>query len=288
MFQFTTILTSFAKLSPQFLGQLCFIQDLSGIDQQLIHYVHAVGVFLLIMVIVMVARCSVKISLFIGRCIIRVVCLLLLLSYTSFVSTSLQLLRPLYYHDLNDVYVYLSPSIKYFTGRHVVYCIIACCCELVIAVGFPLLLLLQPFLKRKVNFIKIKPLLDQFQGCYKDHLHCFASYYLICRQVLIAIAVNSDFDNALYYLQAVSILIVTIHVWIQPYKSDTLNTLDGIILLIMILIINLQSYSFTSYTIVTLVIILVILPLCISLLFFTYFYTRRVVQMKQAKKLVNL
>ena len=288
VFQFTTILTSAAKLAPRFLGQLCFIQDSSGIDQQFIHYVHAVGVFLLIMVIVMVARCSVKISLFIGRCIIRVVCLLLLLSYTSFVSTSLQLLRPLYYHDLDDVYVYLSPSIKYFTGRHVVYCIIACCCELFIAVGFPLLLLLQPFLKSKVNFIKIKPLLDQFQGCYKDHLHCFASYYLICRQVLIAIAFNSDFDNALCYLQAVSILIVTIHVWVQPYKSDTLNTLDGIILLIMILIINLQSYSFASYTIVTLVIILVILPLCISLLFFTYFYVRRVVQMKKAKKLVNL
>ena len=288
VFQFTTILTSSAKLAPQFLGQLCFIQDSSGIDQQFIHYVHAIGVFLLIMVIVMAARCSVKISLFIGRCIIRVVCLLLLLSYTSFVSTSLQLLRPLYYHDLDDVYVYLSPSIKYFTGRHVVYCIVACCCELFIAVGFPLLLLLQPFLKSKVNFIKIKPLLDQFQGCYKDHLHCFASYYLICRQVLIAIAFNSDFDNALYYLQAVSILIVTIHVWVQPYKSDTLNTLDGIILLIMILIINLQSYSFASYTIVTLVIILVILPLCISLLFFTYFYVRKVVQMKKAKKLVNL
>ena len=288
VFQFTTILTSFAKLTPQFLGKLCFIQGLSGIDQQFIHYVHALGVFVLIMVIVMAARCSVRISVFVGHCIIRVVCLLLLLSYTSFVSTSLQLLRPLYYHDLDDIYVYLSPSIKYFTGRHVIYCIVACCCELIIAIGFPLLLLLQPFLKSKVNFIKIKPLLDQFQGCYKDHLHCFASYYLICRQVLIAIAVNSDFNNALYYLQAVSILIVTIHVWIQPYKSDTLNTLDGIILLTMILIINLQLYSFASYTIIPLVIILVMLPLCISFLFFIYFYARKVAQVKKAKQLANL
>ena len=285
VFQFTTILTSFAKLTPHFLGKLCFVQGLSGIDQQFIHYTHAVGIFLLIMVIVMAAKCSVSISSIISRCIIRVICLLLLLSYTSFASTSLQLLRPLYYHDIDDLYVYLSPSIKYFTGRHVVYSIVAWLCELLIAIGFPFLLLLQPFLKSKINFTKIKPLLDQFQGCYKDHLHCFASYYLICRQVLIAIAFSSDFDNALYYLQAVSIVIVTIHVFVQPYRSDTLNKLDGIILLTIILIINLQSYSFVSSTIVTLVIILVMLPLVISFLFFAYFYVQKIVEAKRERNL---
>ena len=275
VFQFTTILTSFAKLTPQFLGRLCFVQGLSGIDQQFIHYIHALAIFLLIIFIVMVAKCSVKISSFISHCSIRVICLLILLSYTSFASTSLQLLRPLFYYDISDLYVYLSPSIKYFTGRHVVYSIVAWLCEILIAIGFPLLLLLQPFLKSKINFIKIKPLLDQFQGCYKDHLHYFASYYLICRQVLIAIAFNSSFDNALYYLQAVSIIIVTIHVWVQPYRSSTLNVLDGIILLTMILVINLQSYTFISSTTITLVIILVIIPLCVSFLFFLYFYLQK-------------
>ena len=281
VFQFTTILTSFAKLTPQFLGQLCFVQGLSGIDQQFIHYIHPLAVSLLIVGIVIAARCSVKISSIISRCIIRVICLLLLFAYTSFVSTSLQLLRPLYYHDVDDLYVYSSPSIKYFTGRHVVYSIVAWLCELLIAIGFPLLLLLQPFLKSKINFIKIKPLLDQFQGCYKDHLHFFASYYLICRQVLIAMAFNSDFDNALYYLQAISVIIVTIHVWVQPYKSDTLNVLDGIILLTMILVINLQSYSFVSSTTIALVIILVVIPLCVSLIFFFYFYIQKFLQARK-------
>ena len=281
VFQFTTILTSFAKLTPQFLGKLCFAQGLNGIDQQFIHYIHPLAVSLLIVGIVIAARCSVKISFIISRCIIRVICLLLLLSYTSFVSTSLQLLRPLYYHDIDDLYVYLSPSIKYFTGRHVVYSIVAWLCELLIAIGFPLFLLLQPFLKSKINFIKIKPLLDQFQGCYKDHLHCFASYYLICRQVLIAIAFNSDFDNALYYLQAIGVMIVTIHVWVQPYRSNTLNVLDGMILLTMILVINLQSYSFVSSTTITLVIILVVIPLFVSFIFFFYFYIQKRLQARK-------
>jgi len=41
-----SIISSFAKLTPQFFGQLCFVEGLSGIDQQFIHYCHAVAVLL--------------------------------------------------------------------------------------------------------------------------------------------------------------------------------------------------------------------------------------------------
>ena len=270
VFQLTTILSSFAKLTPQFLGKLCFVQGLSGIDQQFIHYAHALAVFLLTIGIVGIARrWPNKIASIVSHCIIRVVCLLLLLAYTSLASISLQLLRPLYYHDINDPYVYLSPSIKYFSNRHVAYGIIAWVCGLVIVIGFPLLLFFQPLFRSKVNFIKIKPLLDQFQGCYKDQYHYFAAYYLICRLLIIAIAFINNFDIAL--LQIATIVIVMIHVWIQPYKSDTLNVLDGIILLTMILIINLGSFTFARSTTTTLVIILVVFPLVLSFIVFSYF-----------------
>ena len=271
VFQLTTILSSFAKLAPQFLGKLCFVQGLSGIDQQFIHYAHALAVFLLTIVIVIAARWSMKIASIVSHCIIRVICLLLLLAYTSLASTSLQLLRPLYYHDTDDVYVYLSPSIEYFGGRHAAYGIIACGCGLIIVIGFPLLLFLQPFLRGKVNFIKIKPLLDQFQGCYKNQYHWFAAYYLVCRLLIIGIAFESNFNNGLYYLQTIGIIIVMIHIWIQPYQSDTLNILDGIILLTMILTINLGSYTFIRSTTTILVIAMVIFPLGLSLTIFAYF-----------------
>ena len=260
VFQLVTILSSFAKLTPQFLGKLCFIQDLSGIDQQFIHYFHAMSIFLLIGGIVITTRHSFKIASIVSRCIIHVLCLLILLSYTSLASTSLQLLRPLHFDDVDGVYVYSSPSIKYFAGRHIPYGIIALLCELFIVIGLPLLLLLEPILQRKFNFIKIKPLIDQFQECYKDQYHWFAAYYLICRQVIIAIVYISNFNNSLYYLQTACIIIVTIHVWIKPYKSDTLNRLDGEILLTMVLIVNLNTFtlSISSTTLI------VVLPLFIS------------------------
>ena len=237
VFQFALVLSSFAQLTPQFLGKLCFVKGLSGIDQLFIHYSHAVGVSLLLLLIVVAARCSARVSLFVSRCIIRVICLLILLSYTSIVSTSLQLLQPLRFTDVKEWYTYSSPNIQYFHGRHAVYGVVAITCELFVGIGLPLLLLLQPFLSRKINFIRIKPLLDQFQGCYKDKYRWFAAYYLICRQVIIMIAYsfNNDYYNMIFYLQGTCVVIAGIHVWIQPYKSALLNGLDGVMLLLMIL-----------------------------------------------------
>ena len=93
VFYFISVLSSFAQLSPRFLGKLCLVKGLSGIDQLFIHYSHAVGVSLLLLLIVVAARWSARISLFVSRCIIHVICLLMLLSYTSIASTSLQLLQ---------------------------------------------------------------------------------------------------------------------------------------------------------------------------------------------------
>ena len=262
VFQVVTILSSFAKLTPEFLGTLCFVQGLSGIDQQFIHYCHAIAIFSLIVVIIIAARYSFRVASFVSHCIIRVICLLVLLSYTSLASTSLQLLRPLYFNDFEGAYTYSSPSIKYFTGRHIPYGITALC-VLVVVIGLPLLLLSEPFLKRKVNFIKIKPLLDQFQECYKDQYHWFAAYYLICRQIIIAIVY---INNSLYYLQTALIIIVMTHVWIKPYKSEILNVFDGIILLTMVLLINLNSFVFSRTSAVVIVVVLAIFPLTLACL----------------------
>ena len=262
VFQLTAILSSFAKLTPQFLGKLCFVQGLSGIDQQFIHYAHPVAIFLLVTVIFIAARYSMKMASIVRHCITRVICLLLLLAYTSLASTSFLLLRPLYYHDIDNAYVYLSPSIRYFSGRHLIYGIAAWLCGLLILI-FPLLLFLEPFLRSKATCVRIKPLMDQFQGCYKSKYHWFAAYYLVCRLVIIAIAFTSDFNNALYYLQTAAIIMVMFHVWIQPYKSDILNVMDGVILMSMILIINLGSYAFIRSITNALVIVLVIFPLCL-------------------------
>ena len=208
-----SILSSLSKITPQFLGELCLTTGISGIDKYFIHYIHPTAVILILVIISLSARSSIRISTFISRGIIHVICLLLLLSYTSIASTSLLLMRSLTFHEINAVYTYLSPDVKYFHGRHLPYGIVALIYAVFIAISLPILLILEPFLNRKINFAKIKPLLDQFQGCYKDKYCCFAGYYMMCRLVIITIVIaNSSNDLVVNYLfMAVCGIIALIH-----------------------------------------------------------------------------
>ena len=259
-----SIMSSFSKITPQFLGELCLTTGISGIDQQFIHYIHPSAIILILIMISLAARCSPRISVIISRGIIHVICLLLLLSYTSIASTSLLLMRSLTFHKIDNVYTYLSPDIEYFRGRHLAYSIVALMCTLTIVLGLPLLLTLEPFLNHKFNFTKIKPLLDQFQGCYKDKYRCFAGYYMICRMVIITIVIANS-NNALIsnYLLIISCGIIDlIHVTMKPYHNEILNYLDGIILHLIIFVAALPLLDdFDSPEIITSAFVLVILPI---------------------------
>ncbi|XP_065915214.1 uncharacterized protein [Dysidea avara] len=230
------ILSSLTKLSPPIFGSFCFIEGLSGIDQQVINYIHVIAILLILF---MMSN---------DQNFIRTFCILLLLSYTSLTSTSIQLLKPLTFDGIDGYYCHLSPTITYFSRRHVVYFIAAILC-LFFVVGFPSILFIEPFLRNCQlynKFDKIRPLLNQFQGSYRDKWQCFVAYYLTCRLVVLLFThFVVDFQFRTYCILLVFLLVVPIHYLIKPYKSDLLNMLDTIILVIVIvvLIANLEHTS---------------------------------------------
>ena len=260
------VMSSIAKITPQFLGKICFIKNMSGIDQQFIHYMHPFAISLFLAMITLLARRSRRLSTFISKGIIHVICCLLLLSYTSLASTSLLLMRPLIFRDVDKVYTYISPDIEYLHGRHLAYAIVAMLFTIVIVIGLPLLLALEPFLNSKVNFVKIKPLLDQFQGCYKDKYRYFAAYYMICRLLIITIIIaNSSNDFIFHYLLiAASVIMDLVHQCFRPYSSSLLNIFDGVILHFLVLISVLplvESFdNFNSNLLMGITFVLIILP----------------------------
>jgi len=284
LFTTVSVISSVAKVRPQFLGQLCLVQNMSGIDQQFIHYVHPLAVTIIVSIICLSARISFKISAFVSRGIIHVICFLLLLSYTSVATISLLLLRSLSFYNVDKVYTYLSPDIEYFHGRHLPYFITAILCALMIVIGLPLLLLLEPFINHKINFTRIKPLLDQFQGCYKDRYRSFAAYYMICRLVIIVIVIsNSSNDNTTQYLLVtINATLSLIHVTIRPYASSLLNVFDGFILHLMIVMSMLPlADSFNQDLLLSFIFTLVLLPIGAFLIMEIHFYRRKI---KEAAK----
>ena len=284
VFYTASILSSFAKLNPQFFGQLCFIKDLDAIDQQFIHYFHVVFVSIILIVIYITAKCHNRALLYVNRYIVQVTCYVLLFSYISLTSSSLLLLRAIKFKDVDGLYTYLSPHLKYFANRHAAYASVAILCILLVTIGFPLSLVMEPliikmfekrlnkstwikiFTKKKI-VIKFKQLLNQVQDCYKDQHHWFAAYYLICGSVIMLITyfANDDYNYMIYYLQTACVIVTMTHIWIQPYKNDLLNVMDAVLLLIMLLIINLSTFNFSPSATTGIAISLMIAPLLLLL-----------------------
>ena len=244
LFTLINVITSITKLTVQFLGHFCLVQGMSGIDQQFLHYIHPLAVSFILVVISCLGRKSRRLSSLIRRGITRSICFLLLLSYTSMANTSLLLMRPLTFSNVNKIYSYVSPEIEYFHGRHLVYGILAVLFTVVIVIGLPFLLLFEPLLNHKINFIRMKPLLNQFQGCYKDKYRCLAAYYMICRLVIIII-VNSSNDFTAHYLTIIAcVIIALLHQILKPYADNILNVFDGVILHLTILVAFLPLVEF--------------------------------------------
>ena len=253
LIQFTEILSGLMNLTPRFLGTLCLAKGLSGIDQQFIHYVHPFAMSLLLYLIPKVVRCWPFAGILKRVGTLRSLCLLLLLSYTSISTTSLKLLLPLTFKGTHTVYAYYSPDIKYFSGRHILYGAIAIFLTVVIVLGLPIFLLLQPLLRRycqKIPFIRIQPILDQFQQCYERDRHWAAGIYLICRLLIFLIVGLNSFEYVTSYfiLQVLCFIVTVLHVLLQPYKHNTgINSLDHIILLITVMVVSLNTNNlFTS------------------------------------------
>ena len=150
-----SILSSISNMKPPFqLLKLCF-SKFKMIDHVFLTYFHSITVTYLIVAIFISARNFVTVARTVGRYVnSKSICVLLILSYNSVCYTSIQLFRPLavnmymyrsyYYVSMivqTEWHSYLSPTEHYFHNRHMIYCIIAILCEVVIGFGLPFVLL---------------------------------------------------------------------------------------------------------------------------------------------------
>ena len=237
---FVAVCESIVTLNPFFLGavDLCFIRDISPIQMSAFMYVNSLTIFVLLLTLLAMDRyCPQRLSILNGvSSPVHVICILLLFTYSSLFESTTKILNPMEfssaYPTLEKIFVKVEPSTEYFhPTRHLPYALLAIAMELFLLIPFSLLLVLAPFLVRWVNFTRIKPLLDQYQSCFKDSCRWFAGYYFICRHVLFFTTIGSMHPSVSVLLQQVATtLILVVHVWKQPYRERWMNLLDAVFL----------------------------------------------------------
>ena len=254
----------------------CIWSNATALDMLAFKYITIVYALLLVVsVVVLTHRCGGR---YLGKCcritklktsVIHGISTFLVICYAQCVKVSLTLLQGYTYalqrgNRMNvPTIVFLNANLPYFTGRHLIYALPALFFLLTLGIVPPLLLLAYPLLNKilalcgiedskLVNCVSkflpigsLKPLLDSFQGCFKDNLRFFAGLYFIYRWIPFIVDA-STYSNSTFYLTVEILLvsILTLHAVCQPYLTRTHNIVD-ILLLFNLAIIT--AISFGNY-----------------------------------------
>lgn len=232
------ICTALTQLSPRAFGNInaCFVPNWNlNLHHKLFHFVSPAFVFAVVVIIILASRycrCPRIISLA-ENSPIHAICMLVLFSYTSMVYTIFYILKPI--KIKGEWRVFIDPDLGYFHKEHLPYALVALLCELLLTLPICLLLLFAPWLSRRVNLVKLrlKPVLDEFQACYRPRYRWFAGFYFLARQLVFLASViplpqQSIHMNVLVH--CTNGLILLIHATFQPYKFRWLNIFDSLLL----------------------------------------------------------
>ena len=239
----------------------CLWPNASALDMLAFKYVTIVyALFLVILVIWLMNKCGGK---YLGKWIrittikssvIHGISAFLILCYSQCISVSLNLLNtyPLFVREDSNFTapkrVWLNGNIVYFSKSHLPYALPALLCLLTVGTIPPLLLLAYPlsnkvlaffqleeskiatFICRKLRISNLKPLLDSFQGSFKDNLRFFAGLYFLYRWIALILTITlSDFNLVYTAVEIFIVVTLVLHALFQPYASRVHNIIDTLL-----------------------------------------------------------
>lgn len=200
----------------------------------------------------------------------------LVLSYAQCTKVSFQILTSVHLigknHKAVKRVVFLSGDVEYFSLAHLPYAIPALLVLIVTTIP-PIILLLYPlknsigsrnldrlqWLCTSVNvkcwsvisMNRFKPLIDSFQGCFKDRYRYFAGLFFIYRFLMsLSFSLSTNAVTLYITLEVLLIAMFTLHAWAQPYERRFYNLLDTFMFANLAIVNALSIYNFywTNYS----------------------------------------
>ena len=135
----------------------------------------------------------------------------------------------------------------YFSGWHILCGIAAIVGILTIVTITPLCLVLYPVIFKAIpasfqekrivasciaKIESLKPVFDAFQGSYKDEYRFFAGLYFLYRAMFVGVfALIGIHLASLSIAQVIIMVLLSLHLWLQPYQKPLHNRIDGALFL---------------------------------------------------------
>ena len=235
--------------------ETCFFSHLDMFWKVLLQFAFPLYIWLLVAGIILLSRYSTVAARLSGSNSVPVLATLFLLSYAkvlatiiaafSFTSLEAEKISPLVWlHDGNS---------RFLQGKHIALVMVSTLFALFYVIPLTLLLLFAPVLRRADNHRivrlvqRLKPLLDAFQGPYKDRFHWWTGLMLVKRIILfIALTANTKHDPRLSVLfVGLTALSLTPPLFRGVYKNKLLNLHETAININMLVFV---LWSFFNYS----------------------------------------
>ena len=137
--------------------------------------------------------------------------------------------------------VFLDGETRYFHGNHIKYAIPAILFLVFVIIPPPLILLCDPILLKiedklcysrqpwtKIR-IKIKPLMDSFQNCFKDDMRwCAGLFFLYHSAILLQLLISQDIIHYYFLDEGSLILFLTAQSILQPFQHKRHNIIASL------------------------------------------------------------
>ena len=196
----------------------------------------------------------------------KTIATLLVLSYTSILSTCIETLRYVVIgsisdHDVATVRWFIDPHVHYFHGWHAFLAIMSILLILVYLVPLPLILLFPSKAYSNKYIGKLKPILDAFFAPYQSKLRCWLGVRLLVSIVLSTISSFLKFPLNIFVVEVVLAAFIFVQTQLRPYRGFCRNATDNLLLInILILLLGLiffdEGMDDTEHTIFSAVIVL--------------------------------
>ena len=256
----------------------CLWKGSTSLDMLAIHYATLIYSLLLVIVTVKIIN-SCNIRRYCCECCFKIrrkrtvrgsithgLTTFLLLCYSRFAQVSLMILIPgtIYGKGGNVArrVVFYDGEVDFFKATHLAYAVPALIFSVVLFL-LPLLLTVYPtcykifsifgvgeskivqLFCKVISIERLKPVLDSFQGCFKDRFRFFAGLYFFYRLfAVIGFAYTSSLEVFYLVVEVQLILMLMIHAFVQPYKKRWHNVVDAVLFADLALINAITTFNF--------------------------------------------
>jgi len=238
--------------------ETCFFHGMDAYIQTWLQFSFPFYIWMIVGVIIYLSRRSVMVVKLVGSSAVSVLATLFLLSYaklqrtviTAFSFTYLQN----YYGDGRPLVVWLyDGNVPFLQGKHIALFLMALAVTLLFILPFTLLLLFAPCIQASNHFLvqwvkmKLNPLLNAYQGPYKDNFRFWTGLMLVVRSILLVgfgLNILGDPDiNNLLIIVVLSFLLMGTGVKGIVYKNKIFHFTEMSLILNLIILSGWTIYN---------------------------------------------